>query len=171
MAIAVTSRTVKSLLSLVAAAFMAFAVQIPAGAAATPAEGGSAALDQAEDGDAGSAIGTGQPIGHVWDAELGDGDEYVKLCHLKNRKQTNENVLLCATDPDELDSDERDRWQRVCDFKRIRVEWKTVPEHLGHADVFVDKDMRTDQMPDEIECGRERAWWLTSLLLIPVFDD
>lgn len=138
------------------------------------AEGNSAVLDQIEEG---TEIGTGKPtedeqIGHVWEGEPVDEDEEIALCHLKDRQQSPENIVLCTTDPDDLDPDQRDEWRRICDWERIKVKWEYVPEHLSHADVFADKDMRSDEMPDEIECGKKAAyWWLTSLLLLPAFED
>ena len=149
------------------------------GGAVLLAQGTSALLDQEDEEEPAPAENQGQnlgeslgeTLGHVWEGEPVDPDEEIALCHLKDRKHTRDNIILCAKDPDDLDPDERDQWKKVCDWTRIKVEWEIVPMHLAHSDVFADEDMRTATMPDEIDCGKKGALWaLAALLLIPVIE-
>ncbi len=78
-------------------------------------------------------IGGGTPV------SAGDPNEEIAICHLEDEN-----------DPDDPDDDEWDR---------RKVERRDLQFHFDHGDVYADKDLRTDDMRDDVECGKAIAWW------------
>lgn len=112
-----------------------------AGAAGYLDGGGGIALgigDEAELSEEGGGVGEGVPV------PPGDPSEDVAICVLKD--STPRLVKLCNVEEPDNRSD--------CKWYRKRVERRDLAAYFARGAVYADKDLRTEGMNPDVECGR-----------------